>query len=180
MSRIGKKLIEIPEKVSIEVKDGHVTVKGPKGEITKPFSSKVLLKIKDNTAEVSLPLDDKESYALWGLTRAFIVNMIDGVVKGFEKKLELVGVGFRATQKDASTISMTLGFSHPVEYTAPSGVELKVEDSRFITISGIDKEKIGLVASNIRKIRKPEPYKGKGIKYSTEVVRRKPGKTGKA
>jgi large subunit ribosomal protein L6 len=179
MSRIGKKPIQIPEGVTVEITDGKVLVKGPKGELSCDFSNVVEIKRDDKEINVELIRKTKESSALWGTTRANIANMIQGVTEGFEKKLELVGVGYRAKQVSNDEISMTLGFSHPVEFKAPEGVEIKVEDNTHITVMGADKSLVGLTAALIRKFRKPEPYKGKGIRYADEVVRRKPGKAGK-
>jgi large subunit ribosomal protein L6 len=180
MSRIGKKSIQIPEGVTVSITEGEVLVKGPKGELSFEYK-KDIVEVKSDGKEINVSLikDTKESSALWGTTRARIANMVQGVTEGFEKKLELVGVGYRAKQESDNEISMTLGFSHPVEFKAPEGVELKVEDNTHITVMGIDKSMVGLTASLIRKIRKPEPYKGKGIRYQGEVVRRKPGKAGK-
>lgn len=180
MSRIGKKPILIPEGVTVEITDGKVLVKGSKGDLSFEYK-KDIVQVKSDGKEISVEVvrDTKESPALWGTTRARIANMVKGVTEGFEKKLELVGVGYRAKQVSNNEISMTLGFSHPVEFKAPEGIELKVEDNTHITVMGIDKSIVGLTASLIRKIRKPEPYKGKGIRYQGEVVRRKPGKAGK-
>jgi large subunit ribosomal protein L6 len=179
MSRIGKNPIIIPEGVTVEVKGKTVHVKGSKGELSYEIRPEIGVDIKNGEVLCSVIRNTKESNAYWGLTRALINNMILGVTEGFEKKLELVGVGYRVKPEDARNISLTVGFSHPVEFTAPEGVELMVEGNKEITVKGIDKHLVGLTASNIRKIRKPEPYKGKGIKYIDEVVRRKPGKTGK-
>lgn len=179
MSRIGKTPIEIPEGVTVEISEGKVMVKGPKGELSFDFNDVVQVKSDGKEINVELVRNTKESSALWGTTRASIANMVQGVTEGFEKKLELVGVGYRAKQVSSNEISMTLGFSHPVEYKAPEGVEIKVEDNTHITVMGTDKSLVGLTAALIRKFRKPEPYKGKGIRYQDEVVRRKPGKAGK-
>lgn len=179
MSRIGKKPIEIPEGVTVEITGDSVFVKGPKGDLSFNFSDVVEVKNDGKEIQVVLVKETKESSALWGTTRARIANMVKGVTEGFEKKLELVGVGYRAKQVSNNEISMTLGFSHPVEFKSPDGVEIKVEDNTHLTVMGIDKSMVGLTASLIRKIRKPEPYKGKGVRYEGEVVRRKPGKAGK-
>ncbi|MBW6441682.1 50S ribosomal protein L6 [Patescibacteria group bacterium] len=179
MSRIGKKPIEIPQGVTVDITDNNVFVKGPKGEISFDFEKDVEVKKDGDIINVEMVGKSKNAPALWGLTRAMISNLIEGVTEGFEKKLELVGVGYRAKQVSPNEISMTLGFSHPVEFKSPEGVEIKVEDNTHITVLGIDKHLVGLTAANIRKIRKPEPYKGKGIRYEGEVVRRKAGKAGK-
>ncbi len=179
MSRIGKAPIEIPQGVSVEITGNEVLVKGPKGEHTFKFQKDVNVKKEDNIIIVEMIGKGKEAPAMWGMTRAMIANMVKGANENFEKKLELVGVGYRAKQVSPNEISLTVGFSHPVEYVSPDSVELKVEDNTHITISGPDKQLVGLTAAKIRKIRKPEPYKGKGIRYEGEIVRRKPGKAGK-
>ena len=178
MSRIGKMPIAIPDGVVVEVLDGVVVVKGPKGELKQELRPEVVVKVKDGIVTVSATAETKKVKAFWGMTRALIANMIEGVTKGYEKKLELVGVGYRVS-KSGEGISLSLGFSHPVEYTPPQGVTLEVVDNKNITITGIGKQEVGLAAAKIRSFRKPEPYKGKGIKYLDEVVRRKPGKAGK-
>lgn len=179
MSRIGRKLIEIPQGVAVEVNGRDVVVKGPKGSLTCKFEIEIGVKVEENKVKVEVLGETKRSNALWGLTRALIANMVRGVTEGFEKKLELVGVGYRAKQVSPSEIIFTVGFSHPVDFKAPEGIQLAVVDSTHIAVTGTDKQMVGLVAANIRKIRKPEPYKGKGIRYEGEVVRRKAGKAGK-
>ena len=179
MSRIGRKLIEIPQGVTVEVNGRDVVVKGPKGSLTCKFESEIGVKVEENKIRVEILGVTKRSNAFWGLTRALIANMVKGVVGGFEKKLELVGVGYRAKQTSPSEIVLTVGFSHPVEFKAPEGIKLAVVDNTHITVTGADKQLVGLTAANIRKIKKPEPYKGKGIRYEGEVVRRKAGKAGK-
>lgn len=179
MSRIGKLPINIPVGVTVTNEKGKVTVTGPKGTLEYTIRPEMTVDIKDAVLTVEPRLEIKRTGAFHGLTRALIANMITGVTQGFEKKLELVGVGYRAKQEGPSKISMTLGFSHPVIVEAPKTVELVVEDNVTITIKGIDKQLVGLTASKIRKIRKPEPYKGKGIRYHGEAVRRKQGKSGK-
>jgi large subunit ribosomal protein L6 len=179
MSRIGKKPIQIPEGVTVDVSEGRVLVKGPKGELSFDFDNILSVKSDGGEVIVSVEKETKNSPALWGTTRAIIANMVQGVTEGFEKKLELVGVGYRAKQVSNNEISMTLGYSHPIEYKAPEGVELIVEDNTHITVTGIDKSLVGLTAALIREFRKPEPYKGKGVRYQDEIVRRKPGKAGK-
>ncbi len=181
MSRIGKRTITIPSGVLISVAERTVTVKGPKGELKVGFPLGILTKI-EGASLTTVPTEESKAKflsPLLGLTNSLITNAIIGVKDGFSKKLELSGVGYRAKKTDKG-LSMTLGFSHPVEFDLPQGIEAVVEDNTKITISGIDKQLVGLICAKIRKLRKPEPYKGKGIKYSTEVVRRKPGKAGKA
>lgn len=178
MSRIGKKTIEIPAGVELKIDDNLVTVKGPKGELQRKIRSKVTLKKEDSNLIVSIKSPDLLSKSLWGLSRTLINNMIIGVTTGFEKKLEFTGVGYRAQveKKDnRDKLILNIGFSHPVEIIAPENINFKVEKN-VITISGIDKEEVGQVASRIRKVRPPEPYKGKGIKYIDEHIRRKEGK----
>lgn len=179
MSRIGRLPVTIPQGVNVEISDNEVFVKGPKGNLSFKFRSDVVVKIEEGLVKVEMVGKSKESPAIWGLTRAMIANMIKGVTEGFEKKLELVGVGYRAKLISPSEITLTVGYSHPVEFKAPEGIEFKVDDNTHITVSGFDKQLVGLVSAKIRKIRKPEPYKGKGIRYEGEVVRRKAGKAGK-
>ncbi len=175
MSKIGKKPIEIPSGVTVEVgKDNKVKVKGSKGELESVFNAEIKVEIKDNQVLVKPVKELKEFYALWGLTRALIANMIEGVSKGFEKKLELQGVGYKVALK-GDTLDMALGFSHPVIVKCPEGIKFEVEKN-IITVSGIDRQAVGQVAANIRAFKKPEPYKGKGIRYLGEQVRRKQGK----
>ena len=178
MSRIGRMPVEIPAGVEIKV-DGHtVTVKGPKGELTREFPQAISIKQEESKIEVSRPNDEKETKALHGLTRALLHNMVVGVTTGFEKKLEINGVGYRAA-KQGSTLTLSLGYSHPVIMEDPEGVTTDVPDQTHIIVRGIDKELVGQHAANIRSKRGPEPYKGKGIKYDYETIRRKVGKTGK-
>lgn len=179
MSRIGKNPIEIPQEVSVEISGNKIIVKGPKGTLSFDFAPNIKVKKDEKFIYVEAVGKKKESSALWGTTRATIANMIKGVTENFEKELELVGVGYRVKSISPGEISITVGFSHPVELKAPEGIEFKVEDNTHIVVCGPDKQLVGLVASQIRKIRKPEPYKGKGIRYKDEVVRRKPGKAGK-
>lgn len=179
MSRIGKAPIEIPQGVTVEITGNEVVVKGSKGSLSFNFVKDVEVKKEEDTINVELVGKSKGSPAVWGMTRAMIANMIKGVTENFEKQLELVGVGYRAKSVSPREISMTVGFSHPVDFTSPEGVELKVEDNTHISVLGADKHLVGLTAARIRKIRKPEPYKGKGIRYVGEVVRRKAGKAGK-
>ncbi len=179
MSRIGKMPIEIPQGVTVDINGNEIIVKGGKGTLSLRFEKDVTVKIEEGLVKVEMVGKSKKSPAMWGTTRALISNMIKGVSDGFEKKLELVGVGYRAKSVSPNEINLTVGFSHPVDYKAPEGVEFQVVDNTHITISGIDKNLVGLTAAKIRKIRKPEPYKGKGIRYEGEVVRRKAGKAGK-
>ena len=178
MSRIGKKLIEIPSGVTVTNNDNTVTVKGPKGELTRAFHPDMEIKIEDNVLTVSRPSENKEHRALHGTTRSLIANMVEGVSKGFERSLELIGVGYRAA-KSGNKLVLNVGYSHPVEIVPEAGVEVEVPSQTKVIVKGIDKERVGALASNIRAVRAPEPYKGKGIRYEGEFVRRKEGKTGK-
>ena len=179
MSRIGKLPVVIPAGVTVEIKDNNlVTVKGPKGTLEKTFAPELTLEQKDGEVVVTRPNDNKKEKSLHGLTRALLQNMVDGVTNGFEKKLEINGVGYRAA-KQGKTLTLTLGYSHPVTMEDPEGVETVLEGTNTIFVKGIDKEKVGQYAAEIRSKRGPEPYKGKGIKYADEVIRRKVGKTGK-
>ncbi|PRT08973.1 50S ribosomal protein L6 [Bacillus thuringiensis] len=179
MSRIGKKILEIPAGVTITIaEDNTVTVKGPKGELTRKFNADMSIKIEENTLTVERPSEQKEHRALHGTTRALIGNMVEGVTVGFARGLELVGVGYRA-QKQGDKLVLSVGYSHPVEMTPEAGLEVEVPAPTKIVIKGIDKQRVGEFAANIRAVRAPEPYKGKGIRYEGEVVRRKEGKTAK-
>jgi large subunit ribosomal protein L6 len=175
MSRIGKKPIELPQGVEVKLDNNVLTVKGPKGQLTQELHPVVSVKIEENlvTVEVKNNEDTKQK-ALWGLFRSLVNNMVLGVTEGFEKKLEINGVGYKAALSGRKVI-LNVGYSHPVEFELPEGIECKVEKNE-IHISGINKQVVGEVAANIRKVRKPEPYKGKGIKYSDEIIRRKVGK----
>jgi large subunit ribosomal protein L6 len=177
MSRIGKLPIDVPTGVTITVDSDVISVKGPKGELTVPHLSDVTVTLEGTQALVTRKDDERIAKAQHGLQRALLNNAVDGVTKGFEKKLEVNGVGFRVGGGGQS-IEMSLGFSHQVKYTAPSSVNLTVE-KMTITVNGIDKQQVGQVAAEIRSLKKPEPYKGKGIKYADEVVLRKAGKAGK-
>ena len=177
MSRIGKLPVEIPAGVTITVEGSEITVAGPKGTLKVPVQQNTTTKVEDGKIVVTRKDDEPESKAWHGLQRALINNAVIGVTKGFEKKLEINGVGFRLSG-GGKQIEMALGFSHPVKYTAPEGIELKV-DKMEITVSGIDKQQVGQVAAEIRALKKPEPYKGKGIKYIDEHIIRKAGKAGK-
>ena len=179
MSRIGRLPVVIPNGVTVTVSPINVVnVKGPKGELTQNMSTKMIIAMEDNTVVVTRPSDVKEHRALHGLTRSLINNMVIGVVEGYEKTLELVGVGYRAQLKDGK-ITLSLGYSHPVIIDAVPGIQFVLPDANKIIVKGIDKQLVGAVAAEIRTWRKPEPYKGKGIRYSGEIVRRKEGKTGK-
>ncbi|GFO85750.1 50S ribosomal protein L6 [Anaerostipes butyraticus] len=178
MSRIGRLPIDIPAGVEVKIEEGNkVTVKGPKGTLEKCLPVEMTIKVEDNQVVVTRPNDLKKMKSLHGLTRSLIANMITGVSEGYEKKLEINGVGYRA-QKKGKEITFNLGFSHPVVMTDPEGIETVMEGQNVIIVKGIDKEKVGQYAAEIRELRKPEPYKGKGIKYADEVIRRKVGKTG--
>lgn len=177
MSRIGKLPIEVPSGVTITVDSDVITVKGAKGELTVPHLSDVTIALEDNQATVSRKDDERIAKAQHGLQRSLLQNAVDGVTKGFEKKLEVSGVGFRVSG-GGQEVELQVGYSHPVKYRAPEGIQLTVNKME-ITVAGIDKQQVGQVAAEIRSIRKPEPYKGKGIKYADEQILRKAGKTGK-
>lgn len=179
MSRIGRKLIAVPGDVEITQVDGSVVVRGPKGELSQSVPADINIRIDGSTAEVTRANDRNEVRALHGLVRSLLANMVTGVSSGFNKTLEITGVGYRA-QKTGDNLTLALGFSHPVEIVPPKGVEFTLENPTRILISGIDKQAVGEVAAQIRRIRKPEPYKGKGIRYSDEIIRRKAGKAGRA
>ncbi len=179
MSRIGKMPIAIPSGVTVELAENNkVTVKGPKGTLERVMAPEMELKLEDGQLTVARPNDLKRNKALHGLTRTLINNMVVGVTNGYEKKLEVNGVGYRAA-KQGKKLTLNLGYSHPVEMEDPEGVETVVEGTNVIFVRGIDKEKVGQYAAEIRDKRRPEPYKGKGIKYADEHIRRKVGKTGK-
>lgn len=174
MSRIGKKPIIITEGVKVVVTDGKILVEGPKGKLERSLHPFIVVEVKEGNILVSPRRNEKKAGALWGLTRTLIANMIEGVAKGYEKKLELEGVGYRANL-EGDTLNLQVGFSHPVKIVSPEGIKFSVEKN-VITVSGIDKELVGRVAANLRKVRPPEPYKGKGIRYQGEVVKIKAGK----
>lgn len=174
MSRIGKKPIPIPEGVTVTVGGNLITLKGPKGELKREIHPDVQVAAEEKEIKVSIKRKSRKSAALWGLFRTLLANLVEGVTKGFEKKLEFEGIGFRAAL-EGNTLVMQLGFSHPVRFEAPGGVKFSVEKN-VITISGINKELVGNTAAKIRSLRLPEPYKGKGIRYQGEVIRRKAGK----
>ena len=178
MSRIGKQPIPIPSSVQVQIEGSHVTVRGPKGELQRACHPEIGLRLDDGQLIVTRPSDEARHRALHGLTRALIANMVIGVDEGFSKTLELHGVGYRAHQTGPN-LQLAVGFSHTVDVEAPEGITLEVEGTGRIHISGVDKELVGQVAASIRRIRPPEPYKGKGIRYEGEHVRRKAGKAGK-
>lgn len=178
MSRVGDVPVQIPSGVNVSTEGQTVTVKGPLGELSMEYLSKLKVEVEDGQILVKRKKNDAISRSLHGLTRSLLANMVAGVEKGWQKRLELVGVGYRA-QIAAEKLTLAVGFSHPVEFTAPEGITFKVEDNTKVVISGIDKEKVGQMAASIRKVRPPEPYQGKGIRYSGEYVRRKAGKAGK-
>ncbi|WP_154792928.1 50S ribosomal protein L6 [Occultella kanbiaonis] len=179
MSRIGKVPVTVPSGVDVNIDGAEVTVKGPKGTLAHVIPAPITVARDDDGAiVVSRPNDERESRSLHGLTRTLLANLVQGVTQGYEKKLEIVGTGYRVVAK-GSTLEFALGFSHPVSVTAPEGITFAVESPTKFSVAGIDKQQVGEVAANIRKIRKPEPYKGKGVRYAGEQVRRKVGKAGK-
>ncbi|MEQ7216156.1 50S ribosomal protein L6 [Enterococcus asini] len=178
MSRIGNKIVVLPAGVEIKQNGNNVTVKGPKGELTRHFSSDIAMNIEGNEVTFTRPNDTKEMKTIHGTTRANFNNMVVGVSEGFQKALELQGVGYRA-QLQGKKLVLNVGYSHPVEIDAPAGIEIEVPNNTSIIVKGSDKEVVGELAANIRGVRPPEPYKGKGIRYVGEYVRRKEGKTGK-
>ncbi|MGH9280906.1 MAG: 50S ribosomal protein L6 [Acidimicrobiales bacterium] len=179
MSRIGRAPIAVPSGVDVRLERRSVTVKGPKGSLARVLPPDITVREDDGTLFVERPDDEREHRALHGLTRSLVNNMVVGVTEGFQKDLEIVGVGYRAVAQGPTTIELALGFSHSVKVEAPDGVTFEVPTPTRITVRGIDKEAVGQVAANIRKLRKPEPYKGKGVRYAGEVVRRKAGKAAK-
>jgi large subunit ribosomal protein L6 len=179
MSRIGRAPITVPSGVDVTLEGRRVTVKGPKGTLDRVLPPDITVRHDDGTLLVERPDDEREHRALHGLTRTLVNNMVVGVTEGFQKDLEIVGVGYRAAAQGPTTLELALGFSHPVKVEAPEGITFEVPAPTRITVRGIDKETVGQVAANIRKLRKPEPYKGKGVRYAGEVVRRKAGKAAK-
>lgn len=175
MSRIGRKPVVVPDAVTVTIAPGNIAVKGPKGELTQTYSQDMTVSQEDGTILVARPTDRGEHRALHGLTRSLIANMVEGVTDGFEKRLEIQGVGYRAALK-GKNLELALGFSHPVPIEAPEGIEFEVPQPTEIIVRGIDKQLVGQVAADIRKRRPPEPYKGKGIRYKNEQVLRKVGK----
>ena len=179
MSRIGKAPIDVPGGVDVAIANGTVTVKGPNGTLSRSVPGEIVVRQGGTTLLVERPNDERQNRALHGLTRSLVANMVQGVTTGFTKELEIVGVGYRAEAQGPDKIRLALGFSHPVIVEAPTGVTFEVPQPTRVIVKGIDKEKVGQVAANIRSIRKPEPYKGKGVRYAGERVMRKAGKAGK-
>ncbi len=179
MSRIGRRPVPLPAGVTARVEGRQITVKGPRGEISRTIHPELTLALQDNTVAVERPSDENRHKALHGLTRTLVANMVDGVTKGFSKSLEIQGVGYKAEPKPFG-VQVTVGFSHPVPYHAPKGIKISVESNVVMKVEGVDKELVGQVAAELRAIRPPEPYKGKGIRYVGEQVRRKAGKTAQA
>ncbi|MCR8670151.1 50S ribosomal protein L6 [Agrococcus sp. HG114] len=178
MSRIGRLPIDIPAGVEVTVNDGVVTVKGPKGELQLTIAEPIQVEVADGQVQVTRPDDERESRSLHGLTRTLIANDIVGVTEGYSKALEVVGTGYRVQAKGTG-VEFALGYSHPISVEPPAGITLTVEGNNKVTVSGISKQAVGEVAANLRKLRKPEPYKGKGVRYAGEQIRRKAGKAGK-
>ncbi len=179
MSRVGKAPITIPSGVDVTIGDGVITVKGPKGELTQEVPGDITLRQEDGTVVVERPDDTRQNRSLHGLVRALVANMVEGVTNEFTKELEIVGVGYRVTNNSPSSLELALGYSHAVNYSAPAGVTFEVPTPTSIVVRGIDKQQVGQVAAEIRQFRKPEPYKGKGVRYKGEYVIRKAGKAGK-
>ena len=181
MSRIGKKPVAVPKGVTVEIQQGvqghTIAVKGPKGELRRTFHPEMRLALADGQVNVTRPSDEQRHKALHGLTRTLVQNMVDGVSKGFVKTLEIQGVGYKAEAKPYG-VNLIVGYSHPVKYEAPKGIKISVENNVIVKIEGADKEAVGQVAAELRNVRPPEPYKGKGVRYLGEHVRRKAGKTG--
>jgi large subunit ribosomal protein L6 len=178
MSRIGKLPIPVPTGVNVKVEQNHVTVEGPRGRLERTLPAQIAIRLEDGSVLCQRPSDGREHRSLHGLTRTLVSNMVTGVSAGFRKDLELVGVGYRAS-KQGEDLVLTLGFSHPVRFRAPEGVQVEVADPTHFAITGNSKEQVGQVAADLRRLRPPEPYKGKGVMYRGERVRRKPGKSGK-
>jgi large subunit ribosomal protein L6 len=179
MSRVGNKLIEVPSGVTIDVaSDNTVSVKGPKGELSRKFNADIKINLQDNQITVERPSDHKEHRALHGTTRSVLNNMVIGVTNGYERALDIIGVGYRAS-KSGNKLVLNVGYSHPVEIVPEQGIDIEVPSNTKVIVKGIDKQRVGEVAANIRSVRSPEPYKGKGIRYEGEYVRRKEGKTAK-
>ncbi|HEX2384533.1 MAG TPA: 50S ribosomal protein L6 [Acidimicrobiales bacterium] len=179
MSRVGRAPIPVPDGVTVTIADRRITVNGPKGTLERAIPGVITVRQDDGQLMVERPDDERDNRAQHGLTRSLVNNMVVGVTQGYTKELEIVGVGYRATAQGNSAIELALGFSHPVRVQAPEGIEFEVPQPTRIAVRGIDKEAVGQVAANIRKLRKPEPYKGKGVRYLGERVQRKAGKTGK-
>lgn len=179
MSRIGKSPIPVPSGVEVTISGRHVTVKGPKGTLERDIPGEIVVRQEGDELLVERPDDERHNRALHGLVRSLVANMVQGVHTEFVKELEIIGVGYRAAAQGTDKLDLALGFSHPVNVQAPSGISFETPSPNRIVVRGIDKEQVGQVAANIRKIRKPEPYKGKGVRYLGEHVQRKAGKTGK-
>ena len=177
MSRIGKKPVTVPKGITLDLQGSTVAVKGPKGELRRQLHPEMQLALANGVFTVTRPSEEQKHKALHGLTRTLVQNMIDGVSKGFTKTLEIQGVGYKAEAKPYG-VNLVVGFSHPVKYEAPKGIKISVENNTTVKIEGADKEKVGQVAAELRAVRPPEPYKGKGVRYQGEQVRRKAGKTG--
>jgi large subunit ribosomal protein L6 len=177
MSRIGKKPVAVPKGVTVTLSGNSVSVKGPKGELARTFHPEMTLAMEGDNVTVSRPSDETRHKALHGLSRTLLANMVEGVTQGYKKTLEIQGVGYKAETKPFG-LQLSLGFSHPVQYKAPAGIKFAVENNTVVKIEGADKEMVGQVAAELRNMRPPEPYKGKGIRYQGEQVRRKAGKTG--
>ncbi len=180
MSRIGKLPIAVPSGVDVAVEDSVVTVKGPKGTLSHTVAAPITVaRGEDGTVQVARPDDERLSKSLHGLTRSLIANMVTGVTEGYEKRLEIVGVGYRVLSRGPAQLEFQLGYSHPITFNAPEGITFTVDGPTRLAVQGIDKQLVGEVAANIRKLRMPEPYKGKGVRYAGEQIRRKVGKAGK-
>ena len=179
MSRIGRKPVPLPKGVTAQIDGRRITVKGPKGEISRSLHPEMLLTLEDGTVVVKRPSDEAQHKALHGLTRTLVANMVTGVTEGFAKSLEIQGVGYKAEPRPFG-VQLVVGFSHPVPHNAPQGIKITVTNNVLVKIEGVDKELVGQVAAELRNIRPPEPYKGKGIRYAGEQVRRKAGKTAQA
>ena len=177
MSRIGRKPVLVPNGVTVTVNGPAITVKGPKGELSRKLHPDMQVKVENGNVTVDRPSDEDRHRALHGLTRSLIANMVEGVTQGYKKQLEITGVGYKAEVKPFG-LQLALGYSHPVEYRAPAGIKLSAPQPIVVVIEGADKEKVGQVAAEIRALRKPEPYKGKGVRYQGEQIRRKAGKAG--
>jgi large subunit ribosomal protein L6 len=179
MSRIGKLPVAVPSGVDVAIDGPRVTVKGPKGTLSHTVAAPIVVEQGEGVLDVRRPDDERQSKALHGLTRTLVNNMVVGVTEGYEKKLEIVGVGYRVLSKGPTQLEFQLGYSHPITFNAPDGITFTVEGPTRLGVQGIDKQLVGEVAANIRKLRKPEPYKGKGVRYAGEHIRRKVGKAGK-
>lgn len=178
MSRIGKKPIALPQGVKVDIKDGMVSVQGPRGSLSRPLLEGIQVDMEEGALLIKRANDTKRVRSYHGLMRTLVANMVDGVSKGFEKKLEIVGIGYRS-ELQGNNIVLYLGYSHPINFPLPTGISADIEKQTIVTIKGIDKELVGQISAKIRDLRRPDPYKGKGVKYAGEVLRKKAGKTGK-